>query len=110
MPSPLIVRPSVLTFVNTTVNKSSSSETLHATNTGTVAVQLNDVQITKNFRRVGGTCRGALAKHKQCTYRLVFSPTVTGIALGQFSVGDSRSGARRTISLSALGLQGGPPK
>jgi hypothetical protein len=110
VPSPLTVRPSFLTFVNTTVNKSSTFETLHATNAGTVAVQLNDMQITKNFRRVGGTCRSALAKHKQCTYRLVFSPTMTGIVLGQFSVGDGSSGGRRTVLLSALGLQGDPLK
>jgi hypothetical protein len=110
MPSPLIVRPSFLTFVSTTVNKSSRFKTLYETNVGNIALSLNDVQITKNFRRVGGTCRRLLDKHRQCTYRVVFSPTVTGNVLGNFSVDESSSGSRQTVLLSGVGLQGAAKK
>jgi hypothetical protein len=110
MPSPLIVRPSFLTFVSTTVNKSSRFKTLYETNVGNIALSLNNVQVTKNFRRAGGTCRRLLDKHKQCTYRVVFSPTVTGNVLGNFSVDESSSGSRQTVSLSGVGLQGAAKK
>ena len=78
--------------------------------TGTAAVSLNNMQITKEFHRAGGTCRSMLSKHEQCTYRLVFSPTAAGATLGQFSVGDRGSGERQTVSLSGMGKRGRPPK
>jgi hypothetical protein len=66
--------------------------------------------VTGHFRRSGGTCRSALGKHKQCTYRIVFSPTTQGATKGQFSVGDSSLSQRQDVSLSGIGLQGPPPK
>ena len=103
LPSPLSVRPTSLRFDNTDVNKQSSFRTLHARNAGTATVSLNNMQITREFRRAGGTCRSVLGKHEQCTYRLVFSPTAAGATLGRFSVGDLGSGERQTVSLSGMG-------
>lgn len=108
--SPLTVRPRSLSFVSTPLNKTSGPKTLHATNTGGVAVSLNAPEVTGHFRRSGGTCRGVLGKHKRCTYRIVFSPADKGISHGQFSVGDGSSSERQTVSLSGSSPQNLPRK
>ncbi len=105
-PAPsLTLRPSVLRFGKTCVNKQSGPKTLRATNVGSVPISLGPAGATGDFRRSGGTCRSVLGKHAQCTYRLIFWPRAKGLDIGHFSVVDNKSGERQTVSLSGVGIQ-----
>jgi hypothetical protein len=98
----LVVQPGSASFA-AKLGARSKAKTVSATNSGGVSIQLMGAQTAGDFQVSGGSCAGALAAHKKCTYKLVFAPTAKGHRAGSFTVKNNGSSGPRTVSLSGTG-------
>jgi hypothetical protein len=99
----LTINPPSRTFSKTFVNATSRSQTVRATNTGSVEISLEIAHVSGDFSRSASTCKSVLPAHKHCTYRLRFSPTAAGPRIGQFSVSYNGASSSNIVLLYGSG-------
>ncbi len=105
--APLVTfAPSSLTFASQTLNTSSPSQAVVATNAGNVAVVISGVTLTGSnpgdySLAPAGTCSGTLAVAATCTVNVTFTPTVTGTRTASISV--AGNGGPYTAALTGTG-------
>jgi hypothetical protein len=98
----LSVTPSFAIFGAQVVNTTSLAQTLTATNTGTVALNLNPIQVSGNFSE-SDQCPAALQPGASCLISLSFAPTATGSLSGSLLMSDSAELASTLVAVSGQG-------
>jgi len=96
-----------LTFPDTLVGTTSTSQTVTLTNTNTdTAAVLNISSIavsSANFTKTSTTCGTTLAANTSCTIDVAFSPTTTGSLTGTLTISDNTASGSQSVSLSGNG-------
>jgi hypothetical protein len=102
----LSVSPSFALFGAQVVGATSPAQTVTATNTGTVALNLNPVQVTGDFSE-SNQCPATLQPGASCFLSLTFSPTAAGTLSGSLVVSDSAGVVSTLVAVSGQGTQPG---
>jgi len=98
----IVLDPVVLTFPSTTLNATSAVQNITISNTSNAAISLQAVTIAGgDFKITVNTCGPSLGPGVGCTVGISFTPTVSGMRSGTFSVRDDAG--TQTASLSGVG-------
>jgi len=97
--------PASLTFGQQIINTMSAGQNVTLTNTGTAALTITSITISKKYT-VTNTCGSSLAAGANCTITVSFAPTNTGTITGTVSVTDNASGSPQTFSLTGKAIRG----
>jgi hypothetical protein len=103
--SQLTASASTLAFGNVTL-KSTSSQTLTLTSSGTAAVTVNSATLSgAGFTMSGATFPATLNPGQSLSLQVTFSPTVAGSASGSITISsNANSGSTTSVSLSGSGV------
>jgi len=94
------------------VGTTSQAEEVTLTNTGTVAVTINDITASANFA-VTDDCPippNTLAADASCTLGVTFTPNQAGAFSGTVTVDDDANDSPQTISLTGQGVENDGPQ
>ncbi len=94
------------------VGTTSQAEQVTLTNTGTVAVTINDITASANFA-VTDDCPippNTLAADASCTLGMTFTPNQAGAFSGTVTVDDDANDSPQTISLTGQGIENDGPQ
>jgi len=95
--------PSSLSFAQTTVGQTSTTQTVTVRASRVAALSNLAASISGDFSRAGGTCGSTLAASSSCTITLAFSPTVAGSRSGTLNISHSGLTTAVPIALSGTG-------
>jgi hypothetical protein len=85
----IVLTPSSLSFPASTVGVQSAVENITVANTGGSTATLQTPAITGDFAITFNSCGAMLASQVSCTVSITFTPTVSGVRSGTFSIVDS---------------------
>src|SRR5437879_5346856 len=97
--------PASLTFGQQIINTMSAGQNVTLTNTGTAALTITSITISKKYT-VTNTCGSSLAAGSSCTITVSFAPTAVGTITGTVSVTDNASGSPQTSSMTGTAIRG----
>ena len=97
--------PASLTFGQQIINTMSAGQNVTLTNTGTAALTITSITISKKYT-VTNTCGSSLAAGSSCTITVSFAPTAVGTITGTVSVTDNASGSPQTFSMTGTAIRG----
>ena len=106
---PILVKLSqdTLSFGNVPIAGTSGPHTVTLTNYGRSTVNINNVSLTgtnaADFSQTN-TCGTALAAGYNCTFTVLFTPSLSSTEQARLSVFDDASGTPQTVTLSGIGL------
>lgn len=91
-----------LTFGGTILGQTSAAQTVTLTNSGDLALNSIDVNVTGPFQ-VSNNCTTVLAAHSSCSLAVVFAPAQSGAQTGTVTIADGIN-TGQTVALSGIGL------
>jgi Abnormal spindle-like microcephaly-assoc'd, ASPM-SPD-2-Hydin len=98
--------PGSLNFQAEPLGQSSAPRTVTLTNTGTDAVNLNNISIdgsaSADFAQTN-TCGSSVAPGGSCTISVTFTPTARGSRMASLSVSDNGGGSPQMVRLGGVG-------
>ena len=98
--------PAAVVFPDEQEGKQSASQTVAVKNTGTITLNVSQVNITGDFAETDD-CGNQVAPGDACTVNLTFTPTETGTRTGLLTLyGNISGGGQLTVPLSGNGLPG----
>jgi hypothetical protein len=97
----VVLTPLTLSFPETLLGKTATTQDITISNTGGVAASLTSETVTGDFSISANTCTGSLNPNSGCTLSISFSPTVSGNRTGTLTVIDSAG--TQTAQLSGAG-------
>ncbi|GAA0928507.1 hypothetical protein GCM10009554_10080 [Kribbella koreensis] len=102
-PGPILnPNPSSLSFPDTLVGSSSSTQAVTVTNSGTASASVSGVAATGDFSQTNNC--GTVAVGASCTVTVTFRPTASGTRTGGVSVTSNANNSPTTISLTGNGV------
>lgn len=97
--------PSVLTFSNVPLGRSSPPQSVTLTNAGNASLIVGNLQIAGDYSETN-TCPSSLAAGAACTITIIFSPTGQGTRNGSLTISDNAQGSPQTVTLTGTGTAG----
>lgn len=101
--------PSSLSFAQTTVGQTSTSQTVTVRASRIAPLNNLAATVSGDFSRSGGSCGGTLAAKANCTITVVFSPTAAGSRTGSLSITHSGLTTAVPLALSGTGAAAAEP-
>jgi hypothetical protein len=99
----IVLRPTSMNFGSSQIGVATTPpQNITISNTGGVAVDLEVPTATGDFSIVANTCAASLAPNSGCTIALSFTPTISGLRAGIFSITDDVG--TQTATLTGIGL------
>jgi hypothetical protein len=97
------VTPTSLSFGNETLGATSTAKTITVSNTGTAALNINNVLASGDYSQTNN-CPASLSTGANCTINVMFAPSSTGSRTGDITVNDTDPAFLQTVSLSGSGV------
>jgi hypothetical protein len=101
--------PNMLSFTSTVVGATSTSKTVTLKNTGTIALNISNIQITGNnpgdFTQTS-TCGASVPPSGSCVFTVYFKPTAAGSRSASLTVADNGDGSPQAVPLTGTATQG----
>jgi len=94
--------PKSVNFQPRTVGTESKPTKITMKNSGSALLQINGVSISGDFSETNN-CGNSLAAESECTFELIFAPTMSGTRTGNLTVTDNASGSPTNVSLVGTG-------
>jgi hypothetical protein len=88
----------------------SQPQTLYYYNQSNGSVSITSVTPPASDFTITNSCTGSVGALSDCTIRIVFDPTTTGLRTGTIVIADSAPGSPRTITLSGTGVSAAAPQ
>jgi hypothetical protein len=93
---------SQLSFPNVLAGNSSATQSLTLVNTGNMALNISNIQITGDFAQTNN-CSTAVLAGSSCTISVIFTPTLPGTRSGVLTISDNVPGSPQTLRLTGAG-------
>ncbi|MFN7997345.1 MAG: choice-of-anchor D domain-containing protein [Bryobacteraceae bacterium] len=87
------------------VTRTSASQAVTLTNTGSAVLSVGGVAVTGDFAQTN-TCTAPLPPGAICSITVTFSPTAPGTRTGAITISDNAAGSPRSVALSGTGIPG----
>jgi parallel beta-helix repeat protein len=97
------VSPQSLTFGNQLVQTASPAQAVTLTNTGNIALAINNIAVTGDFTQTN-TCGASLAAGASCTISVTFVPTARLSRVGSLTIQSNSTPPAPSVSLSGTGI------
>jgi hypothetical protein len=94
--------PKTVVFQPRTVGTASKPTKITIKNSGSALLQISSVSISGDFSQTNN-CGSSLAAEAECTFELVFAPTMPGTRTGTLIIVNNASGSPRNIGLTGTG-------
>jgi hypothetical protein len=102
-PGPILsANPSGLSFAGTLVGRSSASQAVTLSNTGTTSATVSGVSASGDFSQTNNC--STLAVGASCTVTVTFTPTASGTRTGTVSITSNANNSPTTVSLTGSGI------
>ncbi len=107
-PGNLALAPSSLSFGSVVLATASAAQTITATNSGGVPVQLSAAVISgSGYSLQSNTCGASLAAGASCSLQVVFTPAVAGQSSGTLTLPGQYAASPAAVELSGTGVTPG---
>ncbi len=104
----LKMSPASLTFPGQLLNTTSATKQVKLTNSGSAPVSLLPIAASGDYAISSDTCPadpGTLAAGLSCTFKVAFTPTVSGSVSGEITIADTAAGSPHRVNLAGTGLR-----
>lgn len=104
----LTVSPSSLSFAEQLIGSTSAQKTITASNTGTVAVSIASIVLSRADFKLTNGCPikpKTLAAGRRCTIKVAFAPTAIGKQTASVLITDNAAGSPQSVALKGVGTE-----